>query len=123
MADRTLTWASALAMAGGLLVVAGGVFLVPIYEGVRLPLGVGTDAIERQLHDTGPPILFVGWALASGGLAILAGHAMRGLEPDEAVGPAVGAIVAGLLALGPGGGFLWGTVLSVLGGCLALAAS
>lgn len=117
-------WASALCIAGGLLIVTGGIVLLTLYEGADLPLGMATDQMERQLHASGkPPVLLAAWAIAPGAVAAFAGYRLASLPARDRGLPGAVAVLAGLVAIGPGGGFLWGTILTVLGGSLALAAS
>lgn len=117
-----LPWASALCIAGGLLILAGGVVLVPIYHGADLPLGLPTEAMNEQLLSSGKPVwLLAAWATVPGAVATYTGLRMRSVGSEGARFTGWVAIVAGLVSLGPGGGFLWGTILCVLGGSLALA--
>lgn len=118
------TWGFVLALAGGVLMIAGSASALFGYPGMPMMGGSGFGGMPMMGwgYDYAAPPAWTGWAgLALGALAVVAAIRFRD-ETHDVTAWAVAAILAGALASFAMSGHLLGGVLAVVGGALALAA-
>lgn len=113
-------WAFACLLAGGLLIVVGGV-------GAALMAATFGDAMDGMMQGWVAPGWFAGMAwwlglvgLATGATVLFAAYRLW-RRPDDAATVGLLGIAGGALSLLAMGGWIVGAVLAILGGAMALA--
>lgn len=121
---RTRTWAYALTVAGGALIVTGAVLMMLFYAVV----GTGgwsevwwTPGHHRMIGAGIPFGLFALWGLIAGTTVLWAGVRVRPGGPGDGTLEGIAAIVGSVLSFPVMGGFMFGALFGVAGGALSLA--
>lgn len=126
MADQTRRWAYAATLAGGALILAGAgmmIFFWALVGGLGWTSGWWTPGHHDVMRVGWPIGWFMVWGVLAGGIVLWAGIRLRPGGPGEGTAEGVMAIVGSVLSFPAMGGFMFGALLGVVGGALALASA
>lgn len=114
-----LHWAFISALAGGILVLVGGLGM-PLMMAMMGPMDMmgGGPSMPSSM-----PWLMAAWSLMTGGVVILGGVQLRTADQRQAFAWGITVLVAGALSFLAMGGFIVGGVASVAAGVMALASA
>lgn len=123
---RTRTWAYALTVAGGALIVGGALTLIVLFwalGGTDWSQSWWTPGHHGMMGTRLPIAAFAMWGLVAGAAVLWAGVRMKPGGRGEGTLEGIAAIVASVLSFPVMGGFMLGALLGVVGGALSIASA
>lgn len=121
--DSLRSWAYGLLVAGGALILGGAVTMAFFWWAVSGSGWAGPWWMPGHMlmfQTTLPFAAFVLWGLVAGGLVLWSGIRMRPGGPGDGSLEGALALVGSILSFPVMGGFMFGALLGVVGGVLAL---
>jgi hypothetical protein len=120
MHERKLSLASAFSYAGGILILASGIIAWILLPSIFDPLTFSQFSVDKQQSLMGSYALVVPITGITSGIAIIFCASLNHLKPQKNQIWGVVIMIFSFIALIGMGGFVFGTVLGLIGGLLAL---